>query len=124
MRYEPGDGTWIVLPTAGNETARAAFSAEIYGASVEALRLALCQYFSHGACDYAQGKFIRRIDTTKGGGKVMKVRWALPGTGKRGGLRMAIVVYCDVKRVVVAESFIRKDDPTDKEFTDAAAQAD
>jgi len=33
------------------------------------------------------------------GGKVLKVRWALPGSGKSGSLRLVVVACCDEKRV-------------------------
>jgi hypothetical protein len=34
---------------------------------------------------------------------------------------MAVVVYCKERRVVIADAFVRKDDPTDEEFLGSAA---
>lgn len=120
-KYEPSDGKWEILHTAGNAEARAAFSEAAFQQSKESLKKYLCQYFSQGDCNSALGKSICPIGATPSGGKILKVRWGLPGCGKRGSLRLAVVVYCAKRRVVVAESFIRKDDPPSQAFLDSVA---
>lgn len=34
------------------------------------------------------------MKATAKGGKVLKVRWAIPGSGKSGSLRLVVVAYC------------------------------
>ena len=123
MKYVPTDGTWVVLPSAGGiQKCRDLFDAETYAQSKSALQKFLCGYFSSGDCDHKLGKSISPLGATPNGGKILKVRWGLPGTGKSGGLRLCVVAYCAEKRVVIAEAFLRKDDPGDGEFTQAVSQ--
>ncbi len=110
MRYTPADGKWVVLQTPGCDEARAAFSKQEYRDAKKALQLLLCSYFSAGDCNKALGSTITPIGATQAGGKILKVRWGFPGCGKSGGFRMCVVAYCDRRRVVIAEIFIRKDD--------------
>ncbi|MBK9386935.1 MAG: hypothetical protein IPN34_19140 [Planctomycetes bacterium] len=56
---------------------------------------------------------------TAAGGKCLKVRWGLSGSGKSGGLRLAIVVYCDARLVKLVGAWRRRADPGDDEFEDA-----
>ena len=121
MRYDPADGLWEVRRSTGLGLARDCFSDANFEEARRALKLLLCDYFSDGDCTNAMGKSIRPMGATAKGGKILKVRWALPGAGKRGGLRMAVVVYCKARRVVIADAFVRKDDPTDEEFLAAVA---
>ena len=123
-RYNPGDGIWELLQSAGNAEAREAFSEEYFKESKNALQKYLCNYFSTGECNFAFGKSICPMGATPGGGKILKVRWALPGGGKSGGLRLCVVVYCKKRRVVIAEAFLRKDDPPTQAFLDATAGLD
>ncbi len=53
------------------------------------------------------------------GGKVLKVRWAYPGCGKSGSLRLVIVAYCEQKRVCIAQAFDRREDSSDNDIRDA-----
>jgi len=121
VRYEPSDGRWEVLPTAGNAATRAAFGDAAFEQSRLGLKKFLCEYFSNGDCSLAQGKSICPIAATPAGGKILKVRWALPGCGKSGGLRLAVVVYCKERKVVIADAFIRSDDPPTQAFLDATS---
>jgi len=57
---------------------------KIYEQSKQALKLFLCAYFSTGTCTQSQGTSIVPIGATPSGGKILKVRWALPGQGKMG----------------------------------------
>jgi hypothetical protein len=60
---------------------------------------------------------------TELGGKCLKVRWGVPGCGKSGGLRLAVVVYCDQKRVKLAGAWNRSSDPSDSDFEEATRDA-
>lgn len=120
MKYSPSDGRWSVLSSAeGVWQVRKLMDDKVYEQNKEALKIFLCQYFSTGPCIQKQGKSIIPIGSTPRGGKILKVRWALPGQGKSGGLRLVVVAYCKEKRVVVAEAFLRNTDPDTEDFFDA-----
>lgn len=121
MRYTPEDGRWEVVETPGTRAARGAFTKEDFEASRQSLKKYLCNYFSNGQCNTAQGDSINPLGATPSGGKILKVRWALPGGGKSGGLRLTVVVYCKERRVVIAEAFVRNTDPPSQSFLDAVA---
>ena len=94
MRYAPQDGSWAIRQTAGNAEARAAFTDAEFEVQRASLKLFLCNYFSSGDCSNALNKSISPMGATPSGGKILKVRWGLPGRGKRGGLRLVVVAYC------------------------------
>lgn len=71
-----------------------------------------------------RARSIRRIGVSPLGGKVLKVRWELPGRGKSGGLRIAMVAFCKRRRVVLARTFIRNQEPSDTDFAAAQELAD
>ena len=96
--------------------------AERYEESKEGLQVILCNYFNSGNCMH-QGLQIYPMAGSPAGGKCLKVRWALPGGGKSGGLRIAIVAYCETKNVKVAGMWLRKNDPSDDEFAAAVNPA-
>jgi hypothetical protein len=120
MHYEPEDGKWQL---GGNATRlfelRQQMTPEEYEADRLALKQFLCGYFSSGDCRTSQGSSICPVKGTPRGGKVLKVRWAYPGCGKSGSLRLVVVAYCEEKRVVIAQAFDRRDDPTDTDIQDA-----
>lgn len=123
MQYEPSDGKWQV----GGEAKllielRQQMSSEQYEDEKRALQEFLCGYFSSGDCNHALGDSISPLKATKKGGKVLKVRWALPGSGKSGSLRLVVVAYCDEKRVYIAQAFSRRDNPSDDDFRGAVEQ--
>jgi hypothetical protein len=119
----PSDITWEVLQGCRSNIGELKrLLGSRYEESKEALQETLCDYFNGGNCDY-KGMQISPIGATKSGGKCLKVRWALPGGGKSGGLRIAVVGYCDTKRVKLAGMWVRKDDPSDEEFANAVAKA-
>lgn len=96
-----------------------------YRASVSALRDFLCGYFTmDSGCSAPLGKTISPMGSTKAGGKMLKVRWTLPGSGKSGGLRLAVVAFCNERKVILSRGFIRKDDPSDSDFEGAGELAD
>lgn len=114
VTYEPKDGTWEldceakVLKGIRNET-----NPEDYEEDKQALQEFLCGYFSaHNDCLARQGDSICPMGKSPRGGRVLKVRWALPGGGKSSSLRLVVVAYCDDKRVVIAEGTMRKNDPS------------
>lgn len=120
-RYAPQDGKWSIVTTAnGLKEARERIGEENFSASKAALKKYLCEYFSTGNdCAEKQGAGISPVGATPKGGKILKVRWGLPGCGKSGGLRLAVVAYCSELRVVIAEAFLRRDDPSDADFETA-----
>ncbi len=61
------------------------------------------------------------MKASPGGGKVLKVRWAYPGCGKSGSLRLVVVAYCEEKRVHIAQAFDRRENPSDDDITDAVS---
>ncbi len=119
MKYVPEDGTWIVAETAtGLIELKESMPEEEYADSKSALQIFLCDYFSSGHCNM-HGMSISPIGATPKGGKRFKVRWGYPGRGKSGSLRLCIAVYCEDRRVVIAQAFWRNQDPQDSDFDKA-----
>jgi hypothetical protein len=120
MEYAPESITWIVLPLAHAcfNKVRLQVDAEEYEKDKAALKRFLCGYFSTGDCGHKQGKSIvpMKSSNTAAHGKALKVRWAYPGCGKSGGLRLAVVAYCDSRIVKIAGAWQRADDPNDDDF--------
>lgn len=119
-QYTPGDGKWQV----GSKATllldlRNRMTVQEYEANKLALKRFLCGYFSSGECQAPQGSSICPVKATRKGGKVLKVRWAYPGCGKSGSLRLVVVAYCAQKRVFIAKAFDRRDDPTDQDIEEA-----
>ena len=120
MHYEPQDGKWQLGEKASLlSDLRLRIPAEEYEQQKQALKEFLCGYFSTGDCRNAQGASISPMKATPGGGKVLKVRWAYPGCGKSGSLRLVVVAYCEQKRVYIAQAFNRREDPSDEDIQDA-----
>jgi hypothetical protein len=118
--YVPEDGKWQIGEKAMLlAELRSRMSAEDYEADKLALKIFLCNYFSSGGCDNAQGASISPVKATPRGGKVLKVRWAYPGCGKSGSMRLVVVAYCDQKRVHIAQAFDRRQNPSDADIEDA-----
>jgi hypothetical protein len=124
----PKDIKWEMLPAVMTVVApiRRDMGEDTYQTDKEALQSFLCNYFNSD-----DGKDCRRRQhtgiapmggTTNRGGKCLKVRWRLPGQGKSGGLRLAVVAYCKEKRVKLAGAWVRKDDPSDDDFNEAFAK--
>lgn len=115
--------TWIALDRAraGLDAARLQLGDDRYAQEKAALQDFLCGDFASGQCRHQQGKSIApmRSSNTLAGGRCLKVRWATAGGGKSGGLRLAIVVYCDRRRVHVAGAWLRREDPTEDDFNSA-----
>ena len=111
MKYSPSDGKWTLSPSATElRKLRGQWSSEQYEAQKKAIQIFLCSYFSsENDCRKKQGDSIIPVASTPKGGKVLKVRWGMPGCGKSGGLRLVVVAYCDELRVEIAEGVVRKD---------------
>ena len=118
---DPADITWLLTKEARADLAslRSSLSDDEYDRQREAIRVFLCSYFDTGKCDNKLGRSISPMGGTPGGGKCLKVRWALPGKGKSGGLRLAVVAYCDERRVFLNRVFARADDPSNDDFANA-----
>lgn len=120
----PSDITWVVLDRAHHVFAelRQQMGDAAYAANREALRLFLFLYFTSdaGSCSKKREGAVAPVGG-KNGRKHLKVRWALPGGGKRGGLRIAVAVHCESKRVWLAGAWARKDDPSDEDVDTALA---
>lgn len=96
---------------------------EAYAQQCSAMKEYLCHYFSsHADCDVKFGT-IARLGSSADGGKVLKMRWLRPGSGKRGGYRLTIVAYCDVRKVVLCRAEIRADVDGDADVAAATALA-
>lgn len=120
MHYQPKDGKWQL----GGDAKllielRQQMTPEEYTQEKQAIQEFLCGYFSSGDCNNAMGDSISPLKATPKGGKVLKLRWALPGSGKSGSLRLVVVAYCEERRVHIAQAFKRRDNPTDDDFRDA-----
>jgi len=115
--------TWLVLDRARAclQEFRTRVGPEAYEVERASLQDFLCGYFTSGTCRHRQGSSIApmRSSNTQAGGKCLKVRWAIPGGGKSGGFRLAIVAYCEAKVVKVAGAWMRRVDPSDDEFATA-----
>lgn len=122
MHYSPKDGTWQIGEKAALiSQLRERMTSDEYEAQKKALKEFLCGYFSSGNCTSTQGKSISPMKATPLGGKVLKVRWAYPGCGKSGSLRLVVVAYCEQLRVHIAGAFDRRDNPTDEDIRDVVA---
>ncbi len=120
MHYQPSDGKWQVSGKAKLLVdLRQKMTPEQYEEEKIALQEFLCGYFSTGDCNQALGDSISPLKATPTGGKVLKVRWAVPGSGKSGSLRLVVVAYCDECRVHIAQAFSRRDNPSNDDFRDA-----
>src|SRR5688572_27526366 len=99
---------------------RASFpSEEQYSENREALKDFLCLYFELGGCTQNLHKSISPVGGCPDGSKVLKVRWNVPGQGKRGGLRLITLAHCERLRVRIAGAWVRKEDPSDAEVAAA-----
>lgn len=119
----PPDIIWIVSPQASVDlTDFRAQSGDGYAAARSSLQRMMCDYFNNSSgCTTKLGKTICPVESGVVGAKGFKVRWLTPGGGKSGGLRMAVMAYCDARRVVVAGAWMRKEDPKDAELSTAFA---
>jgi len=113
---EPHEVTWRIVGQARATLAevRGSLGNDGYAADRDSLKRWLCKYASTTGCR-SRTMGISPIGATRSGGHVFKVRWNYPGQGKRGGLRLIVIAYCERRRVLVAGAWFRKDNPTDAE---------
>lgn len=74
-----------------------------------------------GECDQKQGKSISPVGS-RGKAKLLKMRWALPGRGKSGGLRLLLAAYCADRWISIVGAWKRDTDPDDEDIDEAAKQ--
>lgn len=80
-----------------------------YPAMVLGMKERICGYINaHNQCD-GKTKGVSVLEGCDGGGKVMKVRCAVPGRGASRSLRVIMAIFCDGKRVLVTGADWRKD---------------
>ncbi len=117
MGLTPGQIKWRVLDAAQKcLTPIRRMNGAVYEASRDALQQFLCAYFdSDTDCIHGIDGSVACIGAN-GSRKHLKVRWALPGGGKRGGLRLAVAVDCAAQQVWIAGAWERKSDPDDADF--------
>lgn len=74
-----------------------------------AFKRLICSYINvNGRCD-VQALGVSPMGKHVTGGKELKVRLAVPGRGKRGSLRLAVVAFCDDKAVRISDACWRRD---------------
>src|ERR1700753_707700 len=92
-----------------------------YSDGAQAFKEYLCAFFSGtNGCAEKFGT-IAPMGATDDGGKILKMRWLRPGMGKSGGYRFALVVYCDLRKVVLCRALLRGDEPA-REDVEAASK--
>ena len=122
MHYATQDGTWQLGEKATLlSELRQRMTPEDDEQEKQTLKEFLCGYFSSGDCRNSQSSSISPMKATPLGGKVLKVRWAYPGCGKSGSLRLVVVAYCEEKRVHIAQAFDRRENPTDDDIQDSVS---
>jgi hypothetical protein len=90
----------------------------------QGLKRLLCDYFSSdGGCLGKLGKTISPVACGIRNANGLKVRWIYPGCGKSGGLRLAVLAYCDERLVKFAGAWRRKTDPSDDDMATAFSDA-
>lgn len=126
MRVRPTEVTWLVSEHCANDIKHIKVALGVsYAHNRTKLREMLCDYFSGDAgCSAPMGSTISTLGSACGTGKLLKVRWLLPGSGKSGGLRFAVVAFCDIKKVVLCRAWARKADPSSADFEAAGDLAE
>ena len=125
MRVVPAAVTWLVSKHCADDIKRIKSAlGDDYTRNVSKLREMLCDYFSGDTgCSGPMGSSISTLGSACGTGKLLKVRWMIPGSGKSGGLRFAIVAFCDSMKVVLCRVWVRKDEPSGADFDAAGTLA-
>jgi hypothetical protein len=93
MTVLPTAVTWVLSKECAEDIEHIRFAlGDDYEHNVLELQEMLCDYFSADAgCSARGGSSISTLGSACGTGKLLKVRWSLPGRGKSGGLRFAAV---------------------------------
>ncbi len=116
------DITWLVKASAQSTVSEYRQRVgDQYHALLRAFKESICLYInSHGECT-AKGLNISPMGGTPSGAKAFKMRWMYPGCGKSGGLRLAILMWCNERKVVVVGMWERRDEPSPDAFAHAFA---
>ncbi len=127
VMIEPAEIAWKVcgMAQSGFSEVRSALGDVRFHQWQPSLKNYLCAYFS--AQRTCQGKLGKSISPVRSGvphGKGLKVRFAFPGCGKSGGLRLAVLAFCEGREVRVAGAWKRSDDPDDGDLEAAFAHHD
>lgn len=119
---QKGDIRWMLTSRAVADLSdfRREMGEDTYAEERRAFQEFFCDYINTGSDCQSKGCNVSPLGRSGGGGKLFKVRWALPGGGKSGGLRLAVVAYCAEKRVMIAAAWLRREDPGDADFTEAS----
>lgn len=118
----PEDVGWVLCKAAQGPAheLRRQLGHEAYAVLTLSLKTFLCDYFtSPEACVEKQGKSISPVKCGVKHAKGLKVRFGYPGCGKSGGLRLAVLAFCEEKRVKVAGAWFRAEDPDAQDLNDA-----
>ncbi len=122
-RLDSSDITWIVAASAraALDELRDTLGPKWYDDTKHALREVVTDFINaHGACDQRQGSSVACIGSTDEGHKVLKVRCALMGAGKSGGLRVALSADCVARRIGVVLVERRRESPSVEEMRASA----
>jgi len=106
----PSSLSWKVASDAQPqlEPIKKEFGTTAYNEAVKSIKLFLCAYFDTVAhCDRKLGKTINPVGSTEDNGKLLKMRWALPGMGRSAGLRLGIAVWCEDRLVHLRSAVYR-----------------
>ena len=120
MDIQRSDITWLVKASAQSSVSeyRDRVGAQ-YSSLLRSFQECICLYInSNGECT-AKGLNISPMGGTPNGAKAFKIRWMYPGCGKSGGLRLAILMWCNERKVIVAGMWERREDPSADEFARA-----
>lgn len=101
----PGDLRWVRGCAAEDtlETVRTRLGETGYRDLRKAFQQYICAYFnSIPNCNSKQGQSISPLAASTAGLKRLKVRWLIPGGGKRGGLRVGLSVSCANRKVIIS----------------------
>lgn len=122
MDIQPSDITWLVKASAQSSVSeyRERVGTQ-YRNLLRSFKESICLYInSHGECA-SKGLNISPMGGTANGAKAFKMRWMYPGCGKSGGLRLAILMWCSERKIIVAGMWERREDPSPNEFAHAFA---
>ena len=115
------DLTWTVVGegVAQLRDIKKAMGEKLYEQTKTALRKHLCAYYDASERGTKQVMGVSPIQSDVAGWKAFKVRWALPGKGKRDGLRLAMIASCDTMVVKIVGAWTREKDPQAAEIGSA-----
>jgi hypothetical protein len=85
-------------------------------------QILMTNYFSTGICQNKSMGISPLGFEIEAGWKPMKVRVGYFGSGKSGGLRLAVAVNCKEQKVNIVNAWRRKNDPSTKQFKESFQQ--